>query len=237
MVELKISILKPVIVVAVLGLACLAQAQNVKQLTLQQIYALPMSAVQDAVMAEDKTSCDQLISSRRLGGENPDGLTEAEFCAVQNYTSGHYSVNKPLWLTDSTGSGLTGTEWAYVRTLDAALAKIPNAPEMTVYRGTSQDVLALPKPGKTLRLKGYTSTSPTLDAAEAFLIDRLMIIKVKSGKDLKPYSNAGFEDEILLPRSTFVRVDRVEKKKMELFTENGPELRLIEIVHLTEISR
>lgn len=45
------------------------------------------------------------------------------------------------------------------------------------------------------------------------------------------------EDEFLLPRSTHVRLDKVENKNMEIFTDDGPEMRKVEVVYLTEVAK
>lgn len=62
---------------------------------------------------------------------------------------------------------------------------------------------------------------------------------VKSGKDVKAYSNAGGEDELVVPRGTKFLID-VEKsgiQKLEIFDEEagGIELRDVEVVYMTEI--
>ncbi|MDX9730225.1 MAG: ADP-ribosyltransferase domain-containing protein [Bdellovibrionales bacterium] len=123
-----------------------------------------------------------------------------------------------------------------MRVLDAALKKIPNEAKMTVFRGTARAHIQFKKKGEIVRLKGYTSTSPSQEVAEEFIRDRLMVLTVTSGKDISSYSNAGGEREVLLPRSTYVRYDGSEMKEMNIFTEEGPELRLIEVVYLTEVS-
>lgn len=233
--NLKATFLIPIASLAI-GLAEEARASSLDKLTLQAIYSLPLSEVESSVYQQLQHVCSGLLSLVVQGMNDPANLPPAEFCAVQNYTGAGYLLNKSLWLTKSSGNALSGSEWAYVRTLDSALSKIQNSPEMTVYRGTSKRHFQLPEVGQVFRLKGYTSTTPNRESAENFVIDRLMIIRIRSGKNIRPYSNAENEEEILLPRSTFVRVDKVEIKTLNLFTEeNGPEKRKVEIVYLTEV--
>lgn len=212
-------------------------AAGFEQLKLQDIYGFPIGKVESIVLSTDKEMCDGLISSYTQGVNDPAHLNAAQFCAVQNYSNSRYSINKQLWLTDSTGSALSGTDWAYVRVLDMALAKIKTEKPTLVYRGAARKDIQFSKVGQIVRLKGYTSTSPNREVAEEFIKDRLMIIKALSGKNIKSYSNAGSEDEFLLPRSTFVRFDGAEIKTLELFTDEGPEQRKVEIVYLTEMPK
>ncbi len=214
-----------------------AQEADVKSKSLQQIYALSQEKVEEIVSTNYQSFCDGLVSVYIQGHTDPANLTPAEFCAVQHYSGAGFKVNTNLWLTDSTGSGLDGLQWAYVRVLDSALRKIKNEKPSIVYRGASKKHIVLPKPGGTIRLKGYTSTSLDRDVAEGFIEDRLMIIKVFSSKNIKLYSNAGTEDEYLLPRDTYLRLDRSEFKTLSIFTDFGPEDRKVEIVYLTEITK
>ncbi len=215
--------------------AALADDSNIEKMSLQDVYGLSESDIEAIVLSNDKEVCDELISSVTQGENDPAQLSPAQFCAIQNYSNGRFSINKQLWQTDSTGSALNGNDWAYVRVLDSALAKIKSTPLTTVYRGASSKDIKFTKPGQIVRLKGYTSTTPSRDVAEGFVQDRLMVLKITSGKNIKPYSNAGSEDELLLPRSTYVRFDRSEIKTLDLFTEDGPEKRKVEIVYLTEV--
>lgn len=219
------------------SLSVAAEARDIEKMRLPDIYALAQSEVETIVMDLDRETCDGLIATVTQGVNDPANLTPAEFCAVQNYSNGRYGVNRLLWETDASGSKLSGFDWAYVRVLDSALAKIKSAPSTLVYRGTSRHGLKFTKPGQIVRLKGYTSTTPNYEVAEGFIGDRLMIIKVISGKNIKPYSNGGGEDELLLPRSSFVRFDRAEVKTLELFTDEGPKKRKVEIVYLTEVAK
>lgn len=208
---------------------------GLESLSLAQVYALPVPELETRLLKEKKEACDALISSVSLGRKDPANLTPAQLCAVQDYSGAGYLVNKKLWETEADGKALTGNEWAYVRVLDSALAKIKTAPPATVYRGAARKDIKFTKPGQIVRLKGYTSTSPNRESAESFITDRLMVIQARSGKNIKIYSNAGAEDEFLLPRSTKVRFERAEETILELFTEEGPKKLAVEIVHLTEL--
>lgn len=217
-----------------------AMADDLRSLKLQDVYALPEAELEERMLESlvaQGISCEW-TSSVANGEKDPAKLTAAQACAVGHYSAGGYSVNAGLWETDPSGSALNGAEWAYVRVLDLALAKIPAEPKRTVYRGTSVHSLKLVK-GQTVRLKGYTSTSTQPDVAEGFVGDRWMVIETISGRNIQRYSNAGGEEEILLPRSSWVRVDRVERKKMDIFSEEEGRMisREVEVVHLTEVKR
>lgn len=215
----------------------LGRANNIEAMNLAEVYSLSQSEVEAAVMDFDQETCDELIAAVTQGVNDPAKLTPAQFCAIQNYSNGRYVVNRLLWETDVSGSKLNGMDWAYVRVLDSALAKIKNSPPTVVFRGTSRNEIKFTERGQIVRLKGYSSTSPNREVAEGFIRDRLMIIKALSGKNIKNYSNAGSEDELLLPRSTLVRFDHAELKILDLFTEEGPEKREVEIVYLTEVPK
>jgi NAD:arginine ADP-ribosyltransferase len=201
--------------------------------TLQQVYAMPEAELESCVMEQISAECAGLLLAE---SGNPFGLTPAHKCAVQIYTNSGYFVNRGLWASGPGGETLNGDEWAYVRVLDAALKKITPKTYRTLYRGASSDEFTFTKKGDIVRLKGYASASTSQDVAEGFIKDRLLIIQnVKSGRDLKRFSNAGMEDEILLPRSTRVTLLSSEIKDMEIFTEQfGPQIRRVEVVTVSE---
>lgn len=204
-----------------------------KNLSRQQIYSLSEAEVEKIVLENEKESCEGLLSVYQRGEKDPAGLTPAQFTAVQVYSSSRYEINRQLWESESS---LNGNDWAYVRVLDAALQEIqPEAP-LRVYRGTRRHLVFDPK-NPVVQLKGYTSTSASQDQAEILIRDRLMIIDVKSARNLKNYSNAGMEDEYLLPRGTWVRFERSEMKKIELFLGEGPTMVDVEFVYLTEVDQ
>lgn len=207
-----------------------------ENLSLQQVYALSQAEVESEWFGLMKDTCDGLVSSAGGSpGKDPHGLSPAQVCAIQHYSNAGYLVNPKLWATEADGKALSGLDWAYVRVLDSALAKLPAEPVTTVYRGTSRAV-KFSRPGEIVRLKGYSSTTVSKDVAEGFVTERMMIIKAKNGKNIQRYSNAGMEKELLLPRSTRVRFEKSETKVIEIFTEeNGPEKREVEFVYLTEM--
>jgi hypothetical protein len=201
--------------------------------TLPEIYNLPQEALEKKVMERLGKVCEGLHSSTTEAND-PAKLTKAQRCAVQYYTLAGNYVNKALWKSTADGKPLNGDDWAYVRVLDQALGKMASSPLKTVYRGASQSEFNYTRKGDTVRLKGYASTSPNRETAEGFIKDRLYIMKIRSGKNIKGYSNAGMEDEFLLPRSTFVVLGDREFRELEIFTENGPEKRRVEIIHVEE---
>ena len=219
---------------ALVALAPIAHADLTK-LTLQEVYGMPMDKLEEEVYAQEREQCDALLSATD-GQADPNGLTKAQRCVVQNYTNSSFEhINKSLALAED-ASGLTGAQWGFVRVMDAALKKIKSHAR-TVYSGTHQRYLKfadMPK-GKTIRFKPYTSTSTAQEQAENFMTDRMMIIKIANGKNLAAYSNAGMESEILLPRSTKLRFDDRKVKLTEVWTEEGPVRRKVEYIYLTEV--
>ncbi|HCC46894.1 MAG TPA: hypothetical protein DEQ38_02065 [Elusimicrobia bacterium] len=213
----------------------LSRAGGLEGMNLQEVYSLPVPALEAALQDELAEECAMNFTP----GGKPSPLTGIEQCAVSLYTSSwFYTINSKLWKTDQTGSALSGKEWAYVRVLDLALSKIPAKPAL-VYRGTARTI-KFTAPGQVARLKGYSSTSPDMETAKWFLNSdaaRLMIINSYSGRDIMPYTQTGQEKELLLPRSTWVRFDRAEMKRIKLLDEEtGEEVtREVEFVYLTEV--
>jgi hypothetical protein len=208
-----------------------AKPTDLVRKTLPEIYNLPQDVLEKKVMERIGKDCAGLLSST---SEDPNNLSKAQRCAIQYYTLAGSYVNKPLWKSTPDGKPLNGDDWAYVRVLDQALGKLPSEPLRTVYRGTSKSEFVYTQKGKTVRLKGYASTSPNQEMAERFIVDRLLIMKIRTGKNIKRYSNAGREDELLLPRSTFVELGDREVRTIEIFGEDGPVKRVVEIIHVTE---
>jgi hypothetical protein len=213
--------------------------ESLENLTLAQVYDLAYEEAERLLYNGQKPECpsDSAVAN---GEPDPAKLTPGELCAVVNYSMSAYeNINPRLWAADQTGVALNGRDWAYVRVLDSALKKMKPAPPTTVFRGTSRKIKFY-KPGERVRLKGYTSTSVSKDAAEQFLRAdaRLMIIKTKSARNLQIYSQAGMEAEYLLPRSSWIRFDRSEIKKLKSVDPDtgNPVVLDVENVYMTEIT-
>jgi hypothetical protein len=177
-------------------------------------------------------TCSRTDCSMPEWVRNPHNLSRAERIALHQYTLGEYgNINPAL----SRGN-LNRDQQTFLDILDAGLRKIPNQ-KATVYRGTSQrhDNIREGDEGRVITLAPYTSTSLEREDAEGFIRDRLMILNIKSGKNIISYANAPNEDELLLPHGTQIRIDKVEMKTLNIFTEEGPEDRLVQVVHGTEI--
>ena len=231
----RMSFTKVLLTTAAIMVLAPAAHADLTTLTLEQVYAMPMEKLEEEVYAQEREQCEALLSATD-GEADPNGLTKAERCVVQNYTNSSFeTINKSLALAED-ASGLNGAQWGFVRVMDAALKKIKSQAR-TVYSGTHQRHVKfadMPK-GKTIRFKPYTSTSTLQEKAEDFMTDRMMIIKIANGKNLAAYSNAGMESEILLPRSTKLRFDDRKVKLMEVWTEEGPVRRKVELIYLTEV--
>jgi hypothetical protein len=205
-----------------------AFAGQLNRMSYSQIVASDLSRVEQLFVEDFCAATDCDVPS---WAQNPDKLTSAERIALHQYSNGYYLEINPALVRNN----LTGLQTGFIRTLDSGLKKIPNQKAL-VYRGTSQrGDIQKGDEGKIITLPPYTSTSTERDDADRFIRDRLMIIKVKAGKNIKAYANAPNEDEILLPRDTQLRVDKIEMKKLSIFTEEGPEDRLVQIVELTQI--
>lgn len=209
---------------------------RLQKMTLQEVYALPLDQVQKLYAASGRMYCiDEEMASQPGTAKKLSGI---ERCALYSYTIADFAINKQLWDTEN-GEGLSGEDWAYIRVLDAALAKIPSGKPKRVYRGTSQNKPELPRPGEVVRFKGYTSTSEDIEIAKFFLngeADRLMVIDTLNAKDLSGKAGV-LEREFLLPRSTYLRYERSEWKTIEVYNESEQrdEKRRVEFVYLTEV--
>lgn len=176
--------------------------------------------------------CEAAVTLIEDYATNPDGLSEAERIALYKYTTGAYDLLNPLL---GRCQPLTDCQAAEVQFIDQALLKIP-AYVGTVYRGTSTRSFKAVE-GEEVTLKPYSSTSPSKSSAEAFIRDRLLIINVKSGRVVSPYSNAPWEEEVLLPRNTVLRIEKVIIETFQIFNEEAGELedRQVEVVYASEV--
>ena len=163
---------------------------------------------------------------------NPENLSDAEQIAIYNYTASSYRSLNPL-LAD--GASLNSCQETEVSLIDSALDKIPNYSGI-VYRGTSRRTFPA-EVGQRVLLRPYVSTSPSKDSAEPFIRDRLLVLRVKTGKLITAYSNAPWEDEVLLPRNTAIRILTVTEEEFELLDEAVGEFKkhMIEVVFAEQI--
>ncbi len=203
-----------------------AFAGQFDKLTEAQIQALPQDKLEKIYLKEN---CPNPECEFGYGTRNSAKLSKAQTLALFNYTLGYFDTLNPALYAEK----LTNDQLALTRVLDSALAKLPSH-KVTVYRGTSKKFKA--KVGSVVEFKAYTSTSTERDVAEGFVRDRLIILKVKTGKDIQDYSNAGNEREILLPRGSKFKVDGVTSEEL-LIGEDPSDLKRekVEVVTLKEI--
>ena len=203
-----------------------AMAGQFDKLTAKEIMSLPQEKLEKIFLKEN---CPNLECDFGYGTRNSANISMAQKLAVYNYTLGVFdSLNPALY-----SGKLTKDQLAFTRVFDSALLKMPSI-KMTVYRGTSKKFVA--KVGSVVEFKAYTSTSTEKDVAEGFVRDRLMVLKIKTGKDIQDYSNAGNEREILIPRGVKFKVDGVTFKEM-LLGEDPSDLKpvKVEVVRMSEI--
>lgn len=203
-----------------------ALAGQFDKFTAKEIMSLPQERLEKIFLKEN---CPNSECDFGYGTRNRANLSLAQKLAIHNYTLGIFdSLNPALY-----SGKLTNDQLAFTRVLDSALSKIPSL-KMTVYRGTSKKFVA--KVGLVVEFKAYSSTSTEKDVAEGFVRDRLIIMKLKTGKDIQDYSNAGNEREILIPRGVKFKVEGVTFKEM-LLGEDPSDLKpvKVEVVRLTEI--
>lgn len=204
-------------------------------LTMSQVYSMNYEALAADLRKEIDNSCD----TDYMVANDAFGLTQTEQCVVSNYTTTWFSVVNPgLWRSNQSGSGLGGLGWAYVRVLDKALSKMKSEPEMILYRGTQRQIKFIP--GQAAQLKAYSSTSPKIETAQWFIggdEPRIMVIKARSAKNIMRYTMTGQEEERLLPRNVWVRMERSEMKNIKVFNEEtgAEESTEVEFVYLTEV--
>lgn len=191
----------------------LVQAEQLELNDLGKIYL--------TTLREQSLYYDQLV---RLKGNLPPqtyGLGEAEEFAFYDYTFTRYvEINKSLW-----AGNLNMEQIAYIRIFDSALRKLPSQ-KIKVYRGTQAfEPLTT---GQIIEFKGYSSTSARESIGKSFAKGRFFIINTSTGKDISKFSYYS-EAEVLIPRNTFFRVDKIS-------TEMWPQSsKPIEVVEITEL--
>ncbi|WP_297232202.1 LPD23 domain-containing protein [uncultured Flavonifractor sp.] len=159
------------------------------------------------------------IDSHSPGGYDETtetALTVDEEAAVLDYkSSGSYQINAAL----RDGYPMDQSQYRTVEALDTALEKLP-VYQGLVYRRLGfdsiggqeamDDFLAEHRAGEVLQYPAYTSSS---NDPEGYLVEGelvvTMIIESQSGRNLDGYGN-NFESEILFPRNSAFRVERVK---------------------------
>jgi hypothetical protein len=214
------------------GLAFTAtvQASPLDSLKYSEIVAMDMAQLEKIYLEDTCPDMDQCGDFATYQGNRSSDLTLAQRLAVYNYTLAMFDIINPALYSGV----LSGQHTGYVRVLDAALKKLPSI-SAVVYRGAKFAHLKVSHPGDITTLLGYTSTSTIREKAEDFVKDCLMKINIRSGKDVSGFSNKPDEAELLLPRGIRLRVDKIETKEIEIFGEEGPEMRTVKIVELTQI--
>ena len=179
-----------------------------------------------------------------------DGLTDSEKKSVAKYgmSSNEYNMKlrtgKPYWNEQYQA---TDTEY---KALDSALEKSKIPENMTVYRGANSAMFAGKDPeslvGKTIKDKGYASTSAGQDVAEAYADDVICKINCKAGskgayienvsntvnfKSPIDYNSSDYKEdpgnkEIHLPRNSAFEITAVNRT-----TVNGKEVWEVEMTY------
>lgn len=152
-------------------------------------------------------------------------LSEDERTAVKEYQgSGYEDLNK--WLSGREHGGSESTLARRRDLLDTAIAKSFTDSDMTVYRGgKGWDAHNWPdQVGKEITFKSYTSTSVDRSEAETFAGNTSYVIDVPSGASalymnqiIGASNSMANERELLLPRNSRFKVDRVEIKSKTVY--------------------
>jgi hypothetical protein len=136
-------------------------------------------------------------------------LTDEQKSAVLSYTgSGFKSMNASL----RANKGLGATKSPNVRNIDGALKKSPAPTDMMTFRGLNGAKSGLDKikPGDEFTDHGFSSSSMSLGSSFSHK-DTIMFVSIPKGYPAAPVPSLhSHEREVLLPRSTRYRVDKVE---------------------------
>ncbi len=217
--------MKKLLLGLVILLSFSAIAGEFDRISQAQIMGLPQQTLEKKFLNE---FCPDSRCEFGYGVRNSYKLSKAQKLAIFNYTLGYFeSLNPALY-----SGKINNEQVAFSRVLDLALSKLPSQ-KVKVYRGTSKRFLAAV--GNVVEFKAYSSSSLDRGVAESFIVDRLLILKLKSGKDIQQYSNAGGEREILIPRGVKFRVENVSIKKIVFEGEEGLKSVKVEVVEMVEI--
>lgn len=161
---------------------------------------------------------------------NPYNLPEAQVYAILRYTLADFiSINS---------SNAEKTQCREVTTilLNDALDSIPGKAFEKLYRGDSAHEKLVKD--QIFEVKIFMSTSTSQEVAQGFIKNRFWTIKALNGKDIIDYANSRREHEVLLPRGTLLRIDKVTPETVDIYPE-GPgdvEHRKIQHIWATEVA-
>ncbi len=212
------------------ALSAPAFASPLDAMKYSEIVAMDMAQLEKIYLEDTCPNMDECGDFSIYQRNTNSGLTLAQRLSVYSYTVEIFEIINPALYNGV----LNGQQTGYVRVLDSALKKLPSV-STVVYRGGQFKHLKVSKPGDITTLLGYTSTSTSRDEAEKFILDCLMKINIKSGKDVSGFSTKPDEAELLLPRGVRLRVDKIEIKEIEMFGEEGPERRTVKIIEMSQI--
>lgn len=120
-----------------------------------------------------------------------------------------------------------------LRILLSAVNKLPSK-VLKTFRGGSSSSYGITEVGQVVQLNKITSVSSSQQVAENFIKDQLIVMNVKSGRDISRYSVVGEQELLLLP-GTKLHVDKISTIKIDMSVEDQPDLRDIRLVELTEV--
>ncbi|MBU6375035.1 MAG: hypothetical protein KGQ59_03495 [Bdellovibrionales bacterium] len=216
-----------------------AFAGELEKLSKEEIQSMPQARLEELYLKDECSgpNCELMDFKNVEELKKETKLTEAQLKAIYEYTFGKFDeLNKKLGTMES-GSTLTNSQQAFVRVLDCALDRLPPLSPTVVYRGTSRRIPM--KKGAIVHFEPYTSTSQDREQAEGFIRPggRLLILKVRSGRDVAKIARDPREKEVLLPRKMKFRVESLKKEKMQLLDEEAQEMKtqMVEVVTLSEL--
>ena len=131
-------------------------------------------------------------------------LTQAEALSICLYTNNFYQ-NVALQINEAIDRKQPMN--AAILMLDRALAKLPNYTKAPVIHNQTMSAAGLKMfvPGRKIRIPQFMSSSK----AEGYFAGNLkLIIKPRTGKDIRNLSSIPYEEEVLFPRDTVFIVRR-----------------------------
>ena len=176
------------------------------------------------------------ISKHKVG--EAQGLTEAEYSAISNYTgSGYKSINNRLKKETALVAGELNLDWvkyaANAEVLRSALNKLP-VYTGTVYRGQAgSNTPELFKMGAVFWSHGFLSTTKSQEIAKDWAAAYHFIIESKSGRDVSDHSQHKSEKEIIFPPDTAFLITKIlaeprlpgsAEKKLVIYMTELPEM-------------
>jgi hypothetical protein len=157
-------------------------------------------------------------------------LTKDESAAVYLYSIewGHQSLYRVLnSVLRSKNRSLVNPWLAYLKLFHTAIKKLPTVEDI-LWRGVPNDISINYKKGQEIVWWSESSCTTSIDVVKDFVGSNstIFMIKAKNGKNLTGYTKYPYENEVLLPSGTHLRV-KSDPLELELGTK---------IVHLEEVS-